>query len=53
MSADRCIVTQVRFETDSKKLAPLGDKMYVGNGRFVVEPGKPVVVEYKISEVAG
>lgn len=27
-------------------------KVYVGAGRFILEEGKPVVVEYKISEVA-
>jgi hypothetical protein len=27
-------------------------KIYVGSGRFIAEKGKPVVVEYKISEVS-
>lgn len=27
-------------------------KVYVGAGRFILEEGKPVVVEYKISEIA-
>jgi hypothetical protein len=31
----------------------LQDKVYVGSGRFVLEEGKPVVVEYKIGEVIG
>lgn len=26
--------------------------MYVGSGRFIVEEGQPIIVEYKISEVA-
>lgn len=26
--------------------------MYVGSGRFIVEDDEPIVVEYKISEVA-
>ncbi|KAK0656697.1 hypothetical protein B0T16DRAFT_452239 [Cercophora newfieldiana] len=33
-------------------LAALEGKTFVGSGRFILEPGKPVVVEYKISEVA-
>ncbi|KAH6898575.1 hypothetical protein B0T10DRAFT_114186 [Thelonectria olida] len=43
---------QVRFETDSPDLKPLEDKMFVGSGRFIVEENQPIVVEYKISEVA-
>ncbi|KAK7425626.1 hypothetical protein QQZ08_007842 [Neonectria magnoliae] len=42
---------QVRFETDSPGLKLLEEKMYVGSGRFVVEVNKPIIVEYKISEV--
>jgi hypothetical protein len=26
--------------------------MFVGSGRFIVEENQPVIVEYKISEVA-
>ncbi|KAK4176112.1 hypothetical protein QBC36DRAFT_329976 [Triangularia setosa] len=33
------------------ELAELADKTFVGSGRFVLEEGKPVIVEYKISEV--
>jgi hypothetical protein len=29
----------------------LEQKVYVGSGRFVIEEGEPLVVEYKISEV--
>ncbi|KAK0387633.1 hypothetical protein NLU13_3879 [Sarocladium strictum] len=43
---------QVRFETDDDCLVPIEDKMYVGSGRFIVEEGQPIIVEYKISEVA-
>ncbi|KAF5006138.1 hypothetical protein FDECE_7476 [Fusarium decemcellulare] len=42
---------QVRFETDAPGLKPLQDKLYVGSGRFIVEEDKPIIVEYKISEV--
>ncbi|KAK4105828.1 hypothetical protein N658DRAFT_483237 [Parathielavia hyrcaniae] len=35
------------------ELAVLGEKVFVGSGRFVIEPGKPVIVEYKVSEVSG
>ncbi|KAK4199116.1 hypothetical protein QBC40DRAFT_282537 [Triangularia verruculosa] len=33
------------------ELAELANKTYVGSGRFIIEEGKPVIVEYKISEV--
>ncbi|KAL2154873.1 hypothetical protein VTH82DRAFT_3549 [Thermothelomyces myriococcoides] len=42
----------VEFEVGSKELAALEEKVYVGSGRFVIEPGKPTIVEYKVSEVA-
>jgi len=42
---------QVKFETAAPTLAEIQHKVYVGSGRFIVEPQKPVVVEYKISEV--
>ncbi|PBP18659.1 hypothetical protein BUE80_DR010548 [Diplocarpon rosae] len=45
-------VTHVLFETGSNELRGLEQKVYVASGRFVLEPGKPVVVEYKISEVS-
>ena len=44
-------VTHHVFETGDERLAPLQNKVFVGSGRFIVEPGKPIVVEYKISEV--
>ncbi|KAJ4137668.1 hypothetical protein NW768_003256 [Fusarium equiseti] len=43
---------QIRFETDAPGLKVLQDKLYVGSGRFVIEEDKPVIVEYKISEVS-
>ncbi|KAK5658833.1 hypothetical protein OQA88_1645 [Cercophora sp. LCS_1] len=45
------VFTHPVFETGSGPLAALQDKTYVGSGRFVLEAGKPVTVEYKISEV--
>ncbi|KAM5355851.1 hypothetical protein ACJ41O_002497 [Fusarium nematophilum] len=42
---------QARFETDNPLLKALEDRMYVGSGRFIVEENKPIIVEYKISEV--
>ncbi|KAK1990367.1 hypothetical protein LX36DRAFT_664291 [Colletotrichum falcatum] len=44
--------TQGKFETGHEALREIQNKVYVGSGRFIVEEGKPVVVEYKISEVA-
>ncbi|KAL2124524.1 hypothetical protein VTJ04DRAFT_889 [Mycothermus thermophilus] len=42
----------VEFEVGSKELAPLEEKVFVGSGRFVIEPGKTTIVEYKVSEVS-
>ncbi|KAK3906696.1 hypothetical protein C8A05DRAFT_29448 [Staphylotrichum tortipilum] len=36
----------------SKELESLEQKVYVGSGRFILEEGKPVIVEYKVSEVS-
>lgn len=44
-------VTHVKFETGSDELRALEQNIYVASGRFVVEEGKPLVVEYKISQV--
>ncbi|KAJ2899304.1 hypothetical protein MKZ38_003294 [Zalerion maritima] len=44
--------THVTFETGSAALKGMEHKVYVASGRFILEAGKPVVVEYKISEVA-
>ncbi|OLN88643.1 hypothetical protein CCHL11_01697 [Colletotrichum chlorophyti] len=44
--------TQPKFETGADSLKDIQNKVYVGSGRFILEDGKPVVVEYKISEVA-
>lgn len=43
---------QVKFEAEDPDLEPIEDRMYVGSGRFIVEENQPIIVEYKISEVA-
>ena len=45
-------VVQVRFETQDIRLRDIENKLYVGSGRFIVQESLPIVVEYKISEVA-
>jgi len=45
------LATHVTFETSSPELKPLETKVFVGSGRFIVEQGQPLTVEYKISEV--
>ena len=42
---------RIQFETGAEGLKALENKVYVQSGRFIVEEGKPVIVEYKISEV--
>lgn len=42
----------MRFETGYEKLKELELGLFVGAGRFLVETGKPVVVEYKVSRVS-
>lgn len=44
------LVIEMKFETGDEKLKDLETGVFVGAGRFVVEKGKPVVVEYKISK---
>jgi len=44
--------THVLFETGGEELKGLEEKVYVASGRFIIESGKPPVVEYLISEVA-
>ena len=41
----------MKFETGDEKLKDLELGVFVGSGRFLVEKGKPAVVEYKISKV--
>ncbi|KAK1769963.1 hypothetical protein QBC33DRAFT_529735 [Phialemonium atrogriseum] len=42
----------VSLETGSAELKRLENRVYVASGRFVLDPGQPVIVEYKVSEVA-
>ncbi|KAH6650818.1 hypothetical protein F5144DRAFT_608693 [Chaetomium tenue] len=42
----------VEFETGGGEFAVLENKVYVGSGRFILEPGKPTIVEYLVSELA-
>lgn len=44
-------VARVFFETGSEQFKELENRVYVAAGRFLLEEGKPVVVEYKVSEV--
>jgi hypothetical protein len=45
-------VVHMVFETGSEKLREIEQNVYVGTGRFIIEKDQPVVVEYKISQVA-
>jgi hypothetical protein len=42
----------VRFEVGDGELKGLEQHIYVASGRFVIEEGKQVTVEYKISQLA-
>jgi len=44
------IAAHVSLETGDESLRALEEKVFVGSGRFIVEPGR-IVVEYKVSEV--
>ena len=45
------LVIEMKFETGDDKLKDLELGVFVGAGRFIVENGKPAVVEYKISKI--
>ena len=45
------IVIEMRFETGEEKFRDLEVGTFVGAGRFLVEEGRPVTVEYKLSKV--
>lgn len=45
------LVIEMKFETGDEKLKDLELGVFVGAGRFVVEKGEPVVVEYKVSQI--
>lgn len=44
------LVIEMRFETGDEKLKNLETGVFLGAGHFVVEKGKPAVVEYKVSK---
>ena len=44
------VVIEIGFETGDETLKGLEMGIFVGAGRFVVEKGRPVVVEYKVSK---
>ena len=44
-------VIEMRFETGEESLKDLERGTFVGSGRFLIEEGKPVTVEYKLSKV--
>lgn len=50
--ADHDTDTRVYFESGSKEFKDLENKVFVAAGRFILEEGKPVIVEYKVSEVS-
>ncbi|KAK2760752.1 hypothetical protein FQN54_001988 [Arachnomyces sp. PD_36] len=43
--------THITFETGSEAYKGLEDGVFVATGRFIREKGKPIVVEYKVSQV--
>lgn len=43
--------THLKFDTGDEKLKALEDGVFVACGRFVIEEGKPVTVEYHVSRV--
>ncbi|KAI9843353.1 MAG: hypothetical protein M1837_006479 [Sclerophora amabilis] len=43
--------THLEIETGADSLRELESGQFVASGRFVIEPGKPTMVEYKISKV--
>jgi len=45
------IVNVVTFKTGAEQYKEFEHGVFVGSGRFVVESGKPLAVEYKVSQV--
>ncbi|PYI00252.1 hypothetical protein BO78DRAFT_402168 [Aspergillus sclerotiicarbonarius CBS 121057] len=43
--------THITFETGSERYKELESRVFVAQGRFNVEQGKPTVVEYHVSQV--
>ncbi|KAL1998728.1 hypothetical protein VTN02DRAFT_5674 [Thermoascus thermophilus] len=45
------IFTHLTFETGDERYKDLENRAFVASGHFIVEKGKPAVVEYKVSQV--
>ncbi|PWY89748.1 hypothetical protein BO70DRAFT_392960 [Aspergillus heteromorphus CBS 117.55] len=45
------VFTHITFETGSERYKDLESRVFVAQGRFNVEKGKPTVVEYRVSQV--
>ena len=45
------VVIEIRFETGDSSFKGLETATFVGAGRFRVEDGKPMTVEYQVSRV--
>ncbi|KAI9372510.1 hypothetical protein BJX61DRAFT_507097 [Aspergillus egyptiacus] len=43
--------THVTFQTGDERYKELENRVFVGQGRFTVEKSKPLIVEYRISQV--
>ncbi|PYH59041.1 DUF3237 domain-containing protein [Aspergillus niger CBS 101883] len=43
--------THITFETGSERYKELENRVFIAQGRFNVEKGKPTVVEYRVSQV--
>ncbi|KAL2221145.1 hypothetical protein M432DRAFT_588845 [Thermoascus aurantiacus ATCC 26904] len=43
--------THITFETGDERYKDLENRVFVGQGHFIVEKGKPTIVEYKVSQV--
>ncbi|KAL2871970.1 DUF3237 domain-containing protein [Aspergillus lucknowensis] len=41
----------VTFETGDERYKELENRVFVGQGRFIAEKGKPVVVDYRVGQV--
>lgn len=45
------MLTTLEYQTGSEAYKDLEDSVFVASGRFIRVAGKPVVVEYKVSQV--
>ncbi|PYH39857.1 DUF3237 domain-containing protein [Aspergillus neoniger CBS 115656] len=43
--------THITFETGSERYKELENRVFIAQGRFNIEKGKPTVVEYRVSQV--